>query len=228
MALFSQKMDEDILTKADFVNFGRDIPQFSLGSDVVKVGGEESGQMFCQVVDRSDISIEEATDISRKEIRISNEHAPQGKMNHERGDEFFGPFRVFLDEFQPGPNVLNMGRIGPDLPIVAEPLQFRGLETQTDDGIDEKVDQIACIGFVNGPPHVHDTVQGRARKFSCTLLEDGKGLFDHLLDISKFFLADKPGQGPIDIPQGLLVNGRQTIQVHDMKEKDQFPAISMI
>ena len=71
----------------------------------------------------------------------------------------------------------------------------------------KKINQIAFIGLVNGLSHIHDAIEGRAGEFPGALPEDRKGLFNHLLNILQSFLTDEPGQRPVDVPEGLLMDG---------------------
>ncbi len=57
MALFSQEMDEYILSVMDFIDLGGNIAEQALRSDLVKVYRQEFCQLFDQVVDRLNIAI---------------------------------------------------------------------------------------------------------------------------------------------------------------------------
>ena len=57
VTLFPQKMNERVPALAYFINLRGDIPESSLGSDVIKIGRKKTGQLFGQVINRANVAV---------------------------------------------------------------------------------------------------------------------------------------------------------------------------
>ncbi len=57
VTLLSQEVDKGVLTQAYFIDFGGDVPEPPLCSDVIEICGEETGQLLDQVINRADVAI---------------------------------------------------------------------------------------------------------------------------------------------------------------------------
>ncbi len=120
-----------------------------------------------------------------------------------------------------------MGGVDPYLPVITDPGNHRGLETEVDNPIDKEVDQFAFTGFIDTLAHVEHTVWRGCRKFMGPRFQDAKGLFDQLHDSRVVFMLDQPGQGPVYITQVFLVDHGQAGHVHHVKKEDNPPIISI-
>ena len=143
-------------------------------------------------------------------------------MDDQRRQQPGGPFGVELDQLQPGPDVLQVGAVGLDLPVVADPGDPRGLKPQLDQGIDKDIDQIAFLGLGNPLAHVEHAVEGGPGKFAGPGFQDREGFLNQIAEIAVGFVGDEPRNGPVDFAQGLLVNHGETRHIHDMKQKQKF------
>ena len=157
-------MDENVPPMGQFIDSCGDLPEFTLGSDIVKVGGEQPGDLFCQVVCGSDIAVKKPRDIPRKEVGILDKHAAQGQMDNQVRQQPDRSFGIQFDQFHPGPDILDVGRVDPYLPVVSHPVYPGQFKPQPDHLIDKKIYELDIIGVVNPFSHVQHTVQSRYGK----------------------------------------------------------------
>ena len=110
---------------------------------------------------------------------------------------------------------------------LSTPADHRRLEPQIDDRVDKEIHEIAVVGLVDPLPHVQDAIEGRGRIACGAGLEDGEGFAQQRLDSAGVLVADKPAQGAIDVPERILVDGRQAGNVHDVEVEDQLPQVPL-
>ena len=84
-------------------------------------------------------------------------------MNNQARKQSGRPLRIDFDDFKPGSDVQDMGAVDLDLPVVVHPLQHGCLKSQVNDRVDEKIDQVDLVGFVDPFAHVQHTIQRRSR-----------------------------------------------------------------
>jgi hypothetical protein len=74
MALLAEKMDEDVFPVGDLIELRGNIPQFAFGADVIEIDGKLACQLFGDIVDRSDPTVEKLGDVPREQVRIFDEN----------------------------------------------------------------------------------------------------------------------------------------------------------
>ena len=119
-----------------------------------------------------------------------------------------------------------MGAVGPNLPLVVDAPQHRCLESEVDQGVDEKIHQVDIMGLVDPHAGVEDAVESRRREVLGALLENGERLADEVLDVAVVFVDDDPGQSPVDLAQRLFAERGEPGYVHDLEEENELEVMA--
>ena len=87
MALFAQKMNQDILSACHFVQTGGNIPQFPFCTNVIEESWKNSCELFDQIIDRGNIRVQEPGNITGKEVCILDKNAFKTQVNDQAGQQ---------------------------------------------------------------------------------------------------------------------------------------------
>jgi hypothetical protein len=222
MALLAQEVDEDVLAAAEVVDPGGDLPQAPLRPDVVEEHRAQARELLDEMIHGLDAAVEQRRDVPREQVVVPDVDAAHGQVDDERRQQAGRALRVELDQFQPSANVLQVGAVDLDAPLVVHPLDHGRLETEVDQGVDKKVDEVEVVRALDALPRVEDAAQGGCGVVLRALFEDGEGLADEALHVAVVTVDDDPGQRPVDLPQRVLVQQREAGNAHHLEEEDQF------
>ncbi len=117
VGLFPKEIHQLVVAHGQFVHFCRDVPELTFRTDFTEINGKDPEKLFDQTVRGSDIRVEQSGNIFLNEVRIADKNTAHFQINNQRRNQFFCPAGFHADNFQPGTNIHDMGRIHLNLPF---------------------------------------------------------------------------------------------------------------
>ena len=104
MGLFTQKMDEYILALVDLIELGGNIAQLALGADLVEEDRHQFGELFRQVVDRTNGMVEQVGDVALEQVCVAHAGTGEPQVDDQGREQGRAPLGLLGDQVKPDPD----------------------------------------------------------------------------------------------------------------------------
>ena len=227
VGLFAEEMDDRVLPEGDLIHLGGYFPQLPFGSDFAEVDGEQPEKLLDQIEGRADRRVEQGRDVLLEQVRIPDKDPSQLQVDDQGREQPPGPARFQGDDFQPGADVLDMGRVDPDLPVRIGAGEPRMLKPEGDQLLHKGVRQRVMIQLEDLSGHGGNAIQDGAAvlKTGGAFFQELENVSNKIVQILRRLLAEHQGQAAVDLDQRPAVNIGQGRDIDDMKEEIQFDQV---